>query len=138
MASSNPFQQNQTSPINSSDSVTNNILRTIKNGQIQAQIANGVTNPVSPDVGPASFVGLLARGTGNEVANATSYTQSALNLQMPDTATGNNLDRWLNLYDIPRRQASSSVGSVVSTTSPTSATTFVPSGTQLTSPAGIR
>lgn len=125
-------------PINTSDNIMNNILRTIKNGQIQQQIANGVTNPISPDVSPGSLVGLLARAIGNEVSSATSNTQTSLNLQMPDTATGTNLDRWLNIYDIPRRPASSAVGSVIAATQPTSATIFVPAGTQLTSPTGIR
>jgi hypothetical protein len=138
MANTNLTNTNTPAPLNSSLTVMNNILRVIKNGIIAAQVANGVTNPVAPDVGPASFAGLLARGVGNEVANATAYSQAAFNLQMPDTATGANLNRWLNIYNIPRRNASSSFGTVVGTTSPTSASTFIPAGTQLTAPSGTR
>src|ERR1700690_443719 len=93
-------------PVNSSLTITNNILRVIKNGQIAAQIAAGITNPVSPDVSLGSFVGLLARGVANEVSTAVSTMSQSLDLQMPDTATGSNLDRWLNIYNIPRRVAS--------------------------------
>jgi hypothetical protein len=138
MANANLTNINTPAPLNSSLTVMNNILRVIKNGIIAAQVANGVTNPVAPDVGPASLAGLLARGVGNEVANATAYSQAAFNLQMPDTATGANLNRWLNIYNIPRRNASSSFGTVVGTTSPTSASTFIPAGTQLTAPSGTR
>ena len=125
-------------PVNSSATITNNILRTVKNGQIAAQIASGVTNPVSPDVSLGSFVGLLARGVANEVSTATSTISTALDLQMPDTATGAALDRWLNLYNIPRRVAAPAYGTVSGLTSPLSASAFIPAGTQLTGPTGLR
>ena len=125
-------------PVNSSATITNNILRTVKNGNIEAQIASGTTTPVAPDTSLGSFVGLLARGVANEVSTGTSTISQALDLQMPDTATGTALDRWLNIYGIPRRVAAPSYGIVSGTTSPLTATAFIASGTQLTSNAGLR
>lgn len=108
--------------------VRDDILRTIANGLR----ARGISNP---NVGPASDFFATATGLATECATAQANSALSVELNMPDTAVGDALDRWLNRFGIPRQPASKSTGrgTFVSTAAAT-----VVSGTQLIGPNNAR
>lgn len=108
--------------VKSRNQIRDDILRTIKNGIISQGLST------NPNVSISSLFGIVASSIADEAAIAENNCITSINQLMPDTATGLSLDRWLALYNIPRRSATSAVGAViVSATSPA----FVPLGAQL-------
>ena len=103
-------------------------LRTISNGLR----ARGVTNP---NVGPSSDYYAIASGLATECATAQANSAISVEENMPDTAVGANLDRWLNRFGIPRRPAFKSTGRG---TFATSGTTVVVAGSQALGPNNAR
>jgi hypothetical protein len=110
-----------------SPQMRDNALRFIRN----AIITNGIN--ANPNTALTSDWGILAQAFANETSVPLNNCVIACDQLMPDTTSGIYLDRWLNIYGIPRRPASSSIGSVVciSTTS-----FFIASGSQLVGPQG--
>ena len=104
------------------------MIRTYKN----ALINRGVP---APQVGPGTEPFVLFTAIANELAVANANVQIAADNQMPDTATGANLDRQLLVYGQPRRSAAGSVGRATFTSS---ATSLIPAGGQLLDTAGLR
>lgn len=116
--------------VKSNVDVRNDILRTIKNGLISIGIPN-------PNVGPNSDYFLTATALGNEVAVGLANITISVDQNMPDTATGDGLDRWLNILGLSRRPAIGSSGVVTLSTSITG-TTLVVTGSQLIDAVGLR
>lgn len=108
--------------------IRDDILRVLENGLI----ARGVA---APEVGPKSDAWVWATAIANEIAVVSSNTQIAADAQMPDTATGADLDRLGNMYGITRRPSSKASGSVVFVTS---LSVLVAVGTQLIDQSGLR
>ena len=108
--------------------IRDDILRTLRNG---LQVA-GVPNP---QVGPGSDYYLWAQALANELAVIAVNTQIKADAQMPDSATGADLDRLLAQYGLSRRGASNSTGAI---TLDCSATTLIGVNSQLTDSAGLR
>jgi uncharacterized phage protein gp47/JayE len=115
--------------VKSNVDVRNDVLRTIKNGLITLGIPN-------PNVGPNSDYYLTATALGNEIAVGLANITISVDQNMPDTATGAGLDRWLNIVGLSRRPAIGSSGVVSISTSVTS--TLVVTGMQLTDAVGLR
>ncbi len=109
--------------------VRNDVLRTIKNGLISIGIPN-------PNVTPNSDYYLTATAVGNEIAVGLANNIILADQNMPDTATGAGLDRWLNIIGLSRRPAITSSGVVTVTVSTTS--TLITSGMQLLDATGLR
>ena len=110
-----------------SQQLRDNYLRFVRNAIIQ----NGI-NP-NPNTALTSDWGIQAQALANEVSTPLNNCVIACDQLMPDSTSGVYLDRWLNIFGIPRRGATPSVGSVncQSTTS-----SFVASGSQLVGPQG--
>jgi uncharacterized phage protein gp47/JayE len=109
--------------------VRNDVLRTIKNGLIALGIPN-------PNVGPNSDYFLTATALGNEIAVGLANITISVDQNMPDTATGDGLDRWLKIVGLARRPAIGSFGAV--TISVSVASTLVVTGMQLVDAVGLR
>lgn len=109
--------------------VRNDILRSIKNGLSTL----GITNA---NVGPNSDYYLTASALGTEVAVGLANITISVDNNMPDTAAGANLDRWLNILSLSRRPAIGSSGVVVFTCSV--ASTLVTVGMVLLDTVGLR
>lgn len=103
-------------------------LRTLRNGLIRA----GVTNP---NVSPGSDYYILGSALGNELEVLSANHISSNNDVMPDTAVGDGLDRWLDTYNISRRNA---VGSILYVTFAGTATSLVSLGTELLDGNGLK
>ena len=114
--------------VKSATEVRDDIMRTIRNGLIEQGISN-------PQVTLNSDFGLIAAALGNEVAVPANNAVILADQAMPDTATGEDLDRILDFYGLTRRDASQSAGLVVADASSAS---FVPFGAQLVNPSGIK
>lgn len=110
------------------DVIRDDILRTIKNGLIFRGVAN-------PQVGPGSDYYVLAQAIANELTVACANTTIKADAQMPDTATGADLDRICKQYGVTRRTASGSNGLVTVTLSQNS---LIPIGAQLIDTQGLR
>lgn len=108
--------------------IRDDILRTEKNGLIALGIAN-------PNVGPGSDYYTRATAVGNELAVVHANNVVKADQNMPDTAGGPDLDRWLNLLKLSRRGATGSIGLISAPCSVSSV--GVPSGSQLTDSAGL-
>lgn len=111
--------------IKSAEEVRDDILRTIDNGMRRIG--------VEPDVSPRSDYYLTAQGLGNEIEAIGANSVVQVDAQMPDTATGEDLDRQLALKGMSRRNAGPSTGRI---TFATSASTLVVAGSQLVAPGG--
>lgn len=113
--------------VKSNTQVRDDILRTEKNGLIGLGISN-------PNVGPGSDYYITATATANEIAVILANSVVVADQLCPDTASGVNLDRWLNLVGLSRAPATNSFGNITITTSVSS--TLVVLGTQLKDNAG--
>lgn len=114
--------------VKTAEQIRDDILRTYEAGLVRI----GVTNPA---VGPGSDVYILAQAIGNQLEVAMANAQIKAEGLLPDTAVGEELDRWLNLYGLPRRSAAGGTGAVILDTT---ATTFVTVGSQLIDNLGLR
>lgn len=121
---STPIPQNLI--IKSATDTRDDILRTIRNGLIEQGISN-------PQVTINSDFGLIATALSNEVAVPANNAVLLANQDMPDTATGSDLDRILGNFGLTRRVASQSAGLIIATAS---AASFVPSNAQLVDSSG--
>lgn len=110
------------------EQIRDDILRTIRSGLIQIGVED-------PNVTPGSDEYIRAQALGDQLEIAMANAQVKADAMMPDTATGDDLDRVLAVYGLTRRAAGGSVGNV--TLSSTAASTIV-AGTQLIDGAGLR
>jgi len=111
--------------------IRDDILRTISN-HLRGL---GITNP---NVGPTSDYWGIATGVANEICVGLANNIISVDNNMPDTAGGSYLDRWLNLFNTPRRGATNSAGVVTPSYSLTQGYTNITQGMQLTDAAGLR
>lgn len=114
--------------VKTAEETRDDILRVYRSGLINL----GVTNP---NVTPGSDVYVLAQAIGNQIEVAMANTQVKADAQMPDTATGEDLDRILAQYDLTRRSPAGAAGSVLLSST---ASTSVTLGAQLVDGAGLR
>ncbi len=108
--------------------IRDDILRTLRNGLI----ARGVSNP---NVAPGSDYFILATAFANELAVVEANAVIKADELMPDTATGDALDRIVAIYGLARKDASSSSGHIVFDASAASA---VVTGAELLDGSGLR
>jgi uncharacterized phage protein gp47/JayE len=101
--------------------IRDDYLRTVRYGLMARGIAN-------PNIGPDSDEYVRAQGLANELAVVEANAIVKADDQMPDTATGAGLDRWLVAVGLSRRPAAPSIGSVVFSAS---AASLVTTGAQL-------
>jgi hypothetical protein len=104
-------------------------IRTQSNGLRSIGIAN-------PNTGPNSDYDKLWTAIGNEIAVGQANGVISVDANMPDTAGGPNLDRWLALLKLTRNPAIGSHGPI--TISLNAASTLITTGQQLTDTAGLR
>jgi hypothetical protein len=121
--------------VKDSDTVRNDILRTIKNGLLEQGVAE-------PNVGPSSDFYNIATALGNELAVVGANAIIKTDSQMPDTATDDedpngdqDLSRIAALLDLEPQPASGSIGSVIIESS---ATSPIAVDTELTDDLGQR
>lgn len=114
----------------SSQQCHDDYLRTIANG---LRLVAGIPNP---NIGAGSDYDLKATAIGNEAAAIHANAVIKADAHMPDTATGDDLDRWLTAYGLSRRGAVGSHGNV--TLNISAASTSIPTNAQLTDTAGLR
>lgn len=107
--------------------IRDNELRTIRNGLIQ----NGIANP---NVGPNSDYYISATAHASELAVVQANCVIKCDEQMPDTATGPALDRWLAIVGLKRQPAAGALGNI---TLSSIATCAIVSGSQLIDTAGL-
>lgn len=108
--------------------IRDDILRVISNGLK----ARGVTTPA---VGYGSDYYVTAQAVANELEALYALAAVAGDTVMPDTATGDSLDRWLTSVGLARRGAASSSGFV---TLVSTASTTILTGSELTDANGAR
>lgn len=108
--------------------IRDDILRTIKNGLIQQGVSD-------PNVGPSSDFYNVATGLGNELAVVGANGIVATDDQMPDTATDEKLTRITDIFELSPQAAAGSVGSVVIEST---ATSPIPTDSELTDEQGQR
>jgi hypothetical protein len=104
-------------------------IRTLSNGLRQIGISN-------PNTGQNSDYDKQWTAIGNEIAVGQANGVISVDANMPDTATGANLDRWLAVVGLSRNPAIGSRGVV--TISLNQASTLIATGQQLTDVAGLR
>jgi hypothetical protein len=108
--------------------IRDDILRTIKNGLVRQGIAR-------PNVGPNTDWFVIATALGNELAVVGANAIVKADALMPDSATGDDLARWADVFERAKQLAAGSVGNVVLESS---AATTIETGRQLTDAAGLR
>jgi uncharacterized phage protein gp47/JayE len=108
--------------------VHDDFLRTIKNGYT----ARGLSQV---DVSPGSDFDLEATAVANETSAIYAFAQVAADKQMPDTATGSDLARVMNIYGLAPNPAIGSVGFIVFSSS---ASSLIAVNQQLTDSVGLR
>jgi uncharacterized phage protein gp47/JayE len=120
------------------DQIRDDILRTIASGLRLLGIAN-------PNVGPRSDYWYIAQGVANEVCVGLANGIVNTNNQMPDTAGGTFLDRWLAVFGLSRNGPTQSGGVVLPAYSLAQGYTVIPGspvgtagGAQLLDSAGLR
>jgi hypothetical protein len=132
-----PFTSGPTQPLlsyfqKSNTQIRDDMLRTYKNGLTTL----GITQP---NIGPNSDTYLRFTAVGNEIAVIQANAVIKADGNMPDTAGGSDLDRWLAFVNLSRRPATSAYGLI---TSPSSTAVgggvLVPNLTQLTDNVGQR
>ena len=112
--------------------------------QIRADILRTLSNHLrglgipNPNVGPGSDYYGLADGVANEICVGVANGVVTTNNQMPDTAGGSNLDRWLALFGLSRAGATQSSGVVTPSYSIAQGYVLVPAGAQLIDSVGLR
>lgn len=121
--------------VKDSDTIRDDVLRTIKNGLI----AQGVAEP---NVGPTSDFYNVATALGNELTVVGANAIIKTDAQMPDTATDDedpngdqDLTRWAKSLGLEPQPATGSVGAVVIEAS---ATSPIVEGAELTDDLGQR
>ena len=107
------------------------ILRTVSNHLKSLGIAN-------PNVGPLSDYYGIADGIANEICVGLVNGIVSTDNQIPDTAAGPNLDRWLALFKLARRAATQSVGLILPAYSLAQGYTTIPLGSTLLDAFGLR
>jgi hypothetical protein len=120
-----------TSQVKSQPQIRDDILRSLANHLRSL----GITNP---NVGPNSDYFGIADGLATEICVGLANGIVATNDQMPDTAAGSSLDRWLSLFNIARRAATNSAGVILPQYSLLQGYTLIPLGAQLTDASGLR
>lgn len=108
--------------------IRDDILRTFRNGMIQAGLQD-------PNVTPGSDEYIRATAIARELAVAQSNALFAVEQYMPDRATGDDLARWGTVVGLSKRPAVGSNGNVVLSSS---TTTVVPLGAELLDGSGLR
>lgn len=103
-------------------------LRTIKNGLIKQGVER-------PNVGPNSDWHITATALGNELAVIGANGIVMGDQMMPDTATGEDLDRICATYELARQPAGKSIGPVIIEAS---ADSPIVTGQTLVDSAGLR
>ena len=116
----------------SSTQIRDDILRTISNGLRGLAATQGNPN-FQPNVGQNSDYFIKATALGNELAVIHSNTALSNDQNKPTTATGADLDDWLNLMNVPRQGAAPAYGFATCPCSVTS--TLIVQGTQLIDPS---
>lgn len=111
--------------------IRDDILRTLSNHLQGLGIAN-------PNVGPGSDYYGIATGVANEICVGLSNGIVAVDNQMPDTAAGSYLDRWLALFGLSRAGATQSSGVITPEYSITQGYVLVPVGAVLIDAVGLR
>lgn len=81
-----------------------------------------------------SWLGALVTAASNRIFDFYIQLQEAINLNFPDTTSGDFLDRWASIYGVPRTAATQSTGNVVATGT---ATTVIPISTGYQSSDGL-
>lgn len=111
--------------------IRDDILRTLSNHLKGLGIAN-------PNVGQTSDYWGIATGVANEICVGVANGIVNTDNQMPDTAGGSFLDRWLALFGLSRAGATQSSGVVTPAFSLAQGYTNVPTGAQLIDSVGLR
>jgi uncharacterized phage protein gp47/JayE len=121
--------------VKDADTIRDDVLRTIKNGLIEQDVAE-------PNVGPTSDFYNIATALGNELTVVGANSVIKTDAQMPDTATDDedpsgdqDLTRIAEMLDLEPQPAAGSVGSVVIESS---ATAPIAVDTELTDDLGQR
>ncbi len=81
-----------------------------------------------------SWLGALVTAAANRIFDFYIQLQEAINLNFPDTTTGEFLDRWASIYGVSRTAATQSSGNIVATGT---ATTVIPISTGYQSSDGL-
>lgn len=81
-----------------------------------------------------SWLGALVTAAANRIFDFYIQLQEAINLNFPDTTSGDFLDRWASIYGVPRTAATQSTGNIVATGT---ATTVIPISTGYQSSDGL-
>ena len=108
--------------------IRDDFLRTIKNGLIRLGVSE-------PNVSPGSEWYVLGTALGNELAVVGANAVIKADAQMPDSATGEDLERLAAIFDLEKQPAAGSVGLIQITTS---ATSPVVTGSELIDANGLR
>lgn len=87
------------------ETIRDGILRVVRNGLIAAGV-------VDPNVGPDSDFYLLATGLASELTVVEANAVIKADACMPDTATGDELRRWLDSVGLQFRTAVGAIGNV--------------------------
>lgn len=111
--------------------IRDDILRTLANHLRGLGVAN-------PNVGPTSDYYGIATGVANEICAGIANGIVQSDNQMPDTAGGSYLDRWLAIFGLSRAGATQSSGVVAPTYSITQGYVLVPTGAVLIDAVGLR
>lgn len=112
--------------VKSPQQVRDDYLKTIKNGLQRIGISN-------PNVSENSDYWITATALADQISVLFNNIEILGEELMPDTATGENLDRLLTMFGLTRRGAGVASGQIQFVTS---AATLVPVGSQLTSSTG--
>ena len=81
-----------------------------------------------------SWLGALVTAAANRIFDFYIQLQEAINLNFPDTTTGDFLDRWASIYGVSRAAATQSTGNIAATGT---ATTVIPISTTYQSSDGL-
>lgn len=106
--------------------IRDDFLRTIKNGLVDLGISD-------PNVAENSDYYVLGTALADQISAVFNNIEVQSDASFPDTATGTDLDRILEIYGLARRPAGGSSGQIAIVTS---ADTLVPLGANLTSSTG--
>lgn len=119
--------------------IRDDILRTLANHlrYVYSQTGGAQGSP-NPNVGPDSDYYGLATGVANEICVGIANGNVNTDNQMPDTAGGTFLDRWLALFGLSRASATQSSGVITPQYSLTQGYTLVPQGAVLIDSVGLR
>lgn len=110
--------------------IRDGILRIIRNGLIDCGVAN-------PNVGPKSSYYIQATALATECTVAEANAVIKVDAFMPDTATGDELRRWLASCGLSFRTAVGSVGKCTMVSNPAGGSVSVVAGDQLIDDAGL-